>query len=311
MKSIDIYLIAGQSNAAGYTKYADDLLTGLWPDCQIGSPQVLYAGRAEHTLNVNTPQVATNANEFQTWTPARAGMGWSSQHIGPEVGMAAYLSRHYYNAKNKDKTAGILKFAHGGTSLLNNLSGENAATGNWVPPSYAAELGVPYTGLTGGCYRALLAQIEIGLAALRADDYGDINFKGLFWMQGESDRGNPTEYERAFAHLVRDLRADIGRITGKDASDFAIMVGEISETSGSAKADAVAFNQRFIQMQRALAQPADHIYTVASGQFKINQLDENGNDKNGQDAWHWVTADAFAIGELVGRCIVENLLAAK
>jgi hypothetical protein len=106
------------------------------------------------------------------------------------------------------------------------------------------------------------------------------------------------------------VRKDLAKITGEDESDFAIIIGEISETSGSAQADKVARNQKFIAKQRKLAE-MNNVYIVASGQFKINQLDENGNNKNGQDEWHWVTTDAFAIGELVGQCIVENLLAAK
>lgn len=224
--------------------------------------------------------------------------------------MASYLSQHYYNAENGSKAAGFIKFAHGGTTLLNNVGGENAATGNWVSPSYAAALGLPYTGLTGGCYRGLLAQVEASIAALKAQNFKEINLMGIYWMQGESDAWNPTEYEKAFKYFCRDLRKDLAKITGEDESDFAIIIGEISETSGSAQADKVARNQKFIAKQRKLAE-MNNVYIVASGQFKINQLDENGNDKNGQDGWHWVTADAFAIGELVGRCIVENLLAAK
>jgi hypothetical protein len=62
--------------------------------------------------------------------------------MGAEVGMASYLSKNYYNG---DKEAGIIKFAHGGTSLLANLSGENGAGGNWVSPSYAQYKGYDVT----------------------------------------------------------------------------------------------------------------------------------------------------------------------
>ena len=304
-RSIDIYIIAGQSNGAGYTRYDSALLGNLWEKYKVGSPSILYTGRAEYTINVNTPNVSTGVNEFSEWTPARAGQGMSTAHMGAEVGMASYLSENYYNG---GKTAGFIKFAHGGTSLFSYTGGENAASGNWVSPSYAAALGVDYTGLTGGLYRGLLEQIEESVAELREMGYTDINIKGVFWMQGESDAHNPTAYKTAFEYLVSDLRADIGEIMGEDASELAIIIGEISRTSGSAKPDSVAKNEKFIDMQRYLAETMDNVYVIASGQYEINELDANGDNKTDRDAWHWTTGDMFDIGTLVGECILRDIL---
>ena len=308
IKSIDIYIIAGQSNGSGYTRYNSSKLAELWPEYMRGAKNVLYSGRAEYTNNVNTSSVSTGVNEYKKWVPAKAGMGMSVSHIGAEVGMASYLSKNYYNEANGNKIAGIIKYAHGGTSLLNNKGGENAAGGNWVSPSYAKALGVSYSGLTGGLYRGLLEQIKRSIALLEDDGYNDINIKGVFWMQGESDVDNPNEYEKAFKLFVSDLRADIGKIMEEDCSSLAIMVGEISRTSGSASASRVSTNERFITMQRKLSEKINDVYVIASGKFEINWLDASGNNKNGQDAWHWTTEDMFAIGELVGKCIVNDIL---
>ena len=97
----------------------------------------------------------------------------------------------------------------------------------------------------------------------------------------------------------------------EDCSSLAIMVGEISKTSGSALASRVSTNEKFIAMQRKLAENINNVYVIASGQFEINWLDAIGNNKNGQDAWHWTTEDMFAIGELVGKCILDDILQAN
>lgn len=305
-KSIDVYLIAGQSNAVGYTVYNEKQLASLWDKYNVGEQSVLYFGRSETTLNVNTPQVSTGVNEFRTFVPARAGMGASNKHIGPEVGMAAYLSQNYYNEQS-GKQAAFIKLAHGGTSLLNSTGGENAASGNWVSPSYARALNIKYEGLTGGLYRALLSQVEQGILELKLNGYEVIDLKGMFWMQGESDVWNPDEYVKSFKYFASDLRNDLTKITGKDQSAFPIMIGEISKTSGSAASAQVAKNQKFINKQWDIAIEVENVHMIASGQFEINRL-VNGQDVNDQDAWHWNTEQMFSIGKLVGECIVKNIL---
>ena len=99
----------------------------------------------------------------------------------------------------------------------------------------------------------------------------------------------------------------LSKITGKDQSDFAIMIGEISKTSGSADTMQVMNNNNFIFVQRKLAAELQNTYVIASGQFEINTI-ENGVNVNGQDAWHWTTEHMFSIGELVGECIVNEIL---
>ncbi len=310
-KSIDLYIIAGQSNAAGYTKVDIDVLASLWENYRLGSKNVLYRGSAEFTNNVNTPEVSTGVNYIKYWTTARVGLGKSSAHMGAEVGMAAKLSSEYYQG---DKVCGIIKYAHGGTSIFNNTSGENAANGNWVSPSYASIKGWSYAestseskNLTGNLYRNLLSEVKDSVEILERSGYNDINIKGVFWMQGESDRGNPSEYEIALKYFINDLRDDLGEIMGEDLTDLAFMIGEISRTSGSAKESSIATNEAFIAKQREIAREMNNVYVIASGQYEINWL-VDGENKNGQDSWHWTTEHMFRIGELVGQCILDNVL---
>ncbi len=309
-KSIDVYLIAGQSNAAGYTIYNRNVLEKLWDACVIGDDNVIYSGRSEYTNYVDTPQVSTGVNEIKEWTPVKIGFGCLADRIGPELGMAAYLSEHYYNENNGGKIAGIIKFAHGGTSLLDNKNGENAASGNWVSPSYAKALGIgdyDTSKLDGGLYKGLIKQVKSSVDKLKTLGYDDIKAKGVFWMQGESDRGNPGEYKKAFEFFAKDLRRDIGGIINDDLSKLPIMIGEISKTTGSADDDSVAVNENFITAQRELAQTLDNVYCIATGGLDVNVL-VNGENKPKQDGWHWATEEMFTLGELVGKCIVDNII---
>lgn len=307
-KAIDIYIIAGQSNAAGYTKCDELTLAKLWKDYNVGTPNVLYFGSTEYTYKNADSEVAVGVNEFPVWVPVRAGMGYNMDRIGPEAGMAAYLAEnYYYTSEETERVAGFIKFAHGGTSIFTAADSDHEISGSWASPSYIAYAGIEDTEFTGRLYRELLAQVESGVAALTADGYTDINLKGVFWMQGETDRDHPEEYKTAFAYFASDLRADLGELMGEDLSALPIMIGEISETSGSAIAATEAVNKAFIEAQRELASELDNVYIIPSGQYRINWMEGSFSKSHG-DPWHWKTEDLFAIGQMIGECIVENIL---
>ncbi len=301
-KAIDVYFIAGQSNASGYSAFNFNSALASDENLIYGHNNVWYAGDAEST-GANNSVVHRDLG----WQLARIGQGAAYNKFGAEAGMAQELSSRY-NAQS-GLTAGIIKYAHGGTALLDNISGENASNGNWVPPSYEAVISPKDPGkLTGGLYRGFLAQTEKNVAQLRKMGYTEINFKGLFWMQGESDKGNPTEYKRAFEYFASDIREDLGQIAGVDLSSMPIFIGEISRTSGSADSGTAATNERFIAMQRALPSTVSDTYVIASGQYDINRLVNGSNQAVGTDSWHWNQEDMLAIGRLVGKSIIENVL---
>lgn len=306
VKSIDIYVIAGQSNAGGYTGWDDQVIAGLWDRYNVGSKNVLYYGSSEYTYKNADGVWGMGVNKFSEWVPVRVGMGCNTKCMGPEVGMAAYLSENYYNVDNDGKTAGIIKYAHGGTSLFEASKSDHEFSGSWASPSFAATLEGDTSEYTGRLYNGLINEVKMGVSALAEAGYNDINIKGVFWMQGETDKSSPEEYKTAFEYFVSDLRRDLGEIMGEDLSQLAIMVGEISDTSGSALADAVSVNNAFIEMQRSLADDIENVYIIPSGQYKINRMEGSFSTNHG-DPWHWKTADIFAIGEIVGECIVENI----
>lgn len=301
-KSIDLYFIAGQSNASGYSTFSFNTAVADNPRFGYGFNNIWYAGDAESTGS-NSMVIHRDLG----WQLARIGQGAAVNKFGPEAGMAEALSA-YYNTES-GKVAGIIKYAHGGTALLDNIGGENASNGNWVSPSYEATIKPQSPGnLTGGLYRNFLAQVEKNVAELKNMGYTTINFKGLFWMQGESDKGNPNEYEKAFKYFVSDIRTDLGEIADADLSALPVFVGEISRTSGSAVQNTVNTNNSFIAMQRNLPNVIGNVYVIASGQYDINQLVNGNNVAVGTDSWHWNQADMITIGNLVGQSIIENVL---
>jgi hypothetical protein len=149
--------------------------------------------------------------------------------------------------------------------------------------------------------------------------FTNIKIRGLFWMQGERNRGNnPEAYQNAFRCLVTDLRSDfakkVGEITGQgDFKDFAVFVGEISETFDSATTSVVEFNRNFIatQLQMVLLCRVNpnigNVYLVKTSGFVLNKIVGGVDTPCGADLgdgnyddYHWNQFDMYEIGQLVG-----------
>ncbi len=319
-KQIDIYIIAGQSNGAGFTRVDNE--SGLDQRLTYGVPNVWYAGNG---INVNGTSSSDKYgyvyDNSLSWGLARLGQGqrvWKDKngidklYMGAEAGMALELSKYYNTASGK--TAGIIKYASGGTSLRNDSSGQNMY-GNWVPPTYATKatgdggLGMTQNAynshdVTGALYRRMLAQVKENVRQLQQMGYTQINIKGLFWMQGEADMWGTAvnEYKKIFPIFVNDVRRDLGAITGENLSSMPFILGEISRTFSSYESSAQC--QVFINAQRELAAQTGS-YTVNSSQYDINA---KGGVVLGTDKYHWNQTDMLSIGKLVGRCIRTNIL---
>ena len=229
--------------------------------------------------------------------------------MGPEVGIAKEFSA-FYNEEN-GRTAGILKYGHGGTAMLDSTSGSNRY-GSWASPSYAQSKGYSYSGATGGLYREFLQVVRKKLESLKTSGYTEFNILGLYWMQGEQDREHPQEYKQAFQYFVQDLRRDLSEIvteiTGdndRGAADMPIWVGTISRTFNSADSDDQSINAAFIQMQKELANDQNKIFVVDNSIYDINRMEKGTNVSVGSDRYHWNQTDHIAIGRNVGRAILQ------
>ena len=310
-KTLDIYIIAGQSNANGSTKISDKNAAYTFaPELEDGFSHVHYAG------NSGTQSNAKN------WQPVTLGFGKSTEHMGPEAGMAKALSE-YYN-EDTGRHAGLIKLARGGTSLLNDKSGSNA-DGNWVSPSYAKQLGIRFAYPTGGLYNFLLNEVEQRIMeALEYGDYGftSVRIMGLYWMQGCQDRDYLDKYRVALPLFVSDLRADLSafmkHMTGTDndlgASDMPFVIGTISETYDLSSATAQETNRKFIAQQKAFCDPNSELYvgncyTVDNSQYSVSRYNPDTGKaeklSHATDKYHWGQADALKIGENAGKKLLE------
>ena len=113
-QTIDMYLIAGQSNASGNSK---NILNGITIN------EVMYIGEREENIGSSAMFCKNNIT---------TGLGINSAYMGPEYGMAFKLREHYTNTN----PACIFKTAEGGTNLLDVTTGTLPSRfGNWYPRS--------------------------------------------------------------------------------------------------------------------------------------------------------------------------------
>ncbi|MBE6619602.1 MAG: sialate O-acetylesterase [Ruminococcaceae bacterium] len=324
-KIIDIYLIAGQSNAVGHTGFYNNDMTSYYehylsqfaPELARGGngyTHIHYAGNSRKDKTEN--DVRTLVNQDKPWQKISMGLGSYENNIGPEVGMARALAK-YYNAES-GRSAGIIKFAHGGTSIRDLDTGSNQF-GNWVSPSYAKDLGVSYedNDVTGALYRGLLDQVKRNISELyEYGGYEQINIRGLYWMQGESDRHAYDIYEKAFTYFVNDLRKDLSEIMleftgGKSdlgAGNMGIFVGAISLGYNVRGAEDLYNNTEFINMQKSLGDKIENCYFVNNSGYAITKWDpQTGTVETlGWDNHHWNAVDMLNIGNNVGKMMFDK-----
>ena len=219
---IDIYLIAGQSNAAGYTSFdatAESELNQMDPRFSTGFNEVLYYGCSNVEVGASLPAM--------TIQPTKLGLGYTANHMGPELGMAMYFANSVSNQ------VGIIKYASGASSIYDDYqSSQNSKRGNWYSPGVAQAISGGVVGdsaISGNCYRVFLDVVRQGLEAYEAAGYTPV-IKGIAWMQGESEAQSQkysAKYATLLNALIADMRSDLSEITGTDLSTLQVVVAKI------------------------------------------------------------------------------------
>ena len=275
---IDVYFIAGQSNAAGFSK-----MDTLGDEYKVDYPNVLFYNKSEQcaktadgTLDYVKPGLGIQPNV----DPNIKFTGF-----GPELGMARVLSC-------KDKKIAFIKYAVGGTAIFQNDSLNNTDTNhdNWHGP---------WDGATSGnLYNKFLATAKDGLAVLKSKGYSPV-IKGLTWMQGESDgetQFNNSKYDAAdhYEHNLTELfnhfRSELTTISGTDQSAMPIVFGEIYEYSV-----AVQEVRKIVEAQANVGKKANN-YLINTGDLIISTLN---------DGWHWPGNQELELGVRFGEKLYE------
>lgn len=284
---IDIYLIAGQSNAAGYTivdATAESELNQMDSRFSTGFDEVLYYGCSNVEVGASLPNMSVQ--------PTKIGLGYTASHIGPELGMAMYL------ANSNTNQVGIIKYASGASSIYDDYqSSQNSKRGNWYSPGVEAAIGVPAgdTAISGNCYHVFLEVVRKGLEAYKDLGYNPV-IKGVAWMQGESE-SQSQKYSAKYAvllnALISDMRADLSTITGTDLSTLQFVVAKIPshyQPTNPAYTDVVRQQQQIVDDNDVF------VSTIDNEEFTLP----------GTDAHHYNWSDMLILGCNFAESFLEN-----
>lgn len=172
---IHVFLLGGQSNAAGAT-----IAQGL--------PDSLKAPQKDVSFYSNLSE------GLESLQPVGTAAEVNNRRFGPEITFGRTMADYY--APSGDRVA-ILKHAEDGTTLYKDWKADGTKDSQNDGPVYAR----------------FQSTIVAGMAALRAAHPGSaISIDGMIWMQGESD-ANPTNsaaYQANLTAFLDDIRMTYG-----------------------------------------------------------------------------------------------------
>ena len=211
-QTIDVYIMAGQSNMDGRGDVSDlseEQLASLQNDTIIsyvnpGSERE----RAEPTSN--PADLDAGPDGFTALVPGGFSVASTSNReltptFGPELSFGASIAE----ATGSNNQIALIKVSRGGTNLRNNWRADTTVDDGPDEP-------------VGFLYRALLEEVTTRLADLEADGFTPI-VRGFVWHQGESDSNQVSGYADRFVAFVEGVRAEFG-------DDIPFVLGELSRT---------------------------------------------------------------------------------
>lgn len=286
-KTIDMYLIAGQSNAAGYSSKGRKL-DGVFEN-------VSYAGEVDRYRTSGAS--AHSYLEYPFQPAVKEGFGRATGFVGPEYGIAEKLNAKYKGGHK----ALIFKSAAGGTSIRGSESGgQNGDFGNWCSRSQWGGGSVSTTSPMGVQYQRFVDNFTSVYTQLTEHGY-TVKVQGMAWMQGEADLGVPQEYGTLLEAFITDLRADLVSVTNDNTlSSMPFVIGEIATSFASANNPQVP---PFIQVQRSVADKMNNVYTVKTDDLII--VDTDGTVV-GSDQYHFTKQDQRTLGNRFGDVLLQN-----
>lgn len=217
-KRVKVFLIGGQSNAAG---------SGLNTEY----PAVYQSPQTDVEFWVGGRLPGDNVPDYNAWDrPADTAfrllqLGSGNYQAGTHSGFEMSLGRALKEALPYDNIA-IVKYGMSGSALMRGLRSSDGA-GDWDsgPPAWS-----PGEGFNGVRYHVF--KTSAVLPALQAIvDRGDMpEIAGMFWMQGETDAGNLTAantYEASLNKLIDTVRADFS------TPEMRFIIGRIRTVMGT------------------------------------------------------------------------------
>ena len=213
-KIINVYLIAGQSNAVGYGMDTGNKIAKSDERFTEGFENVLYYGSFERW---------SGKSYDGGFEPVKLGMGVDPSRSGAEIGIANAVADY-------GEMSAIIKCAQGATHLYPDTTYEvSLKYGTWTSPTYIKNNNVDMSKnpLIGNMYRRFEQTVADALQLLIEDGYTPV-IKGIWWMQGEAEMftlNMASEYRELFKTLIYDMRNTLGELTGYDCTNVPFICG--------------------------------------------------------------------------------------
>jgi hypothetical protein len=172
---VDVYLIAGQSNATGQG-YTKNLPVSFVVDTKV---------QLFHSADIVSGAAAL------TWIPLRHASeapDAAGERFGPELGFGNAIQAHF-----EQRQIALIKHAKSATNLVEQ----------WAPGANAAD-----TAHFGAEFKTFVDTVDLGLQGLRDQGFTPI-VRGMLWQQGEADADLGGS---AAAQYGQNLSAFIGRV---------------------------------------------------------------------------------------------------
>lgn len=298
--TLDVYILAGQSNAAGFTPVAG-LYKGYTYGGTVDQEKLSeYENGYTDVLYYGVTQSADPASLNTQLSYVHSGLGHAGSRIGPELGFAEAMSQYYGGSAGK---AAVLKYAVGATSLGNFQNSTSDEFGTWMSPSMIEEYGEENLCLNAGLlYENLLVTVRMGLQAMIEAGYEPV-IRGVMWMQGEADSTREdlaNLYQKHLSALITDLRGDLTELMTalditQDCSATPFVIGKIGADLQNAAYEDVVREQ----MQKTAAS-----MTAVRCAETEDLLVPDPNDNN--DVWHFSAKGILAVGNRFAEMLAQE-----
>ena len=273
-KTINVYLIGGQSNAVGYGMDTNNNLANSNSKFVTGFDNVLYYG-AQERWSGEYPN-----SKFE---PVKLGYGVDSSRSGAEIGIANAL-------KDSDEMNAVIKCAWGATHLYPDSNYDISFNqGTWTSPTYLTNNNVDTSKneMIGRMYTWFEETVTNGINLLKEQGYKPV-IKGMWWMQGEAETFSyemSSAYEELLRTFIFDIRKSVGNITGYDCSEMPFVFGLPKWNTNNSAAPTYLYSVR------------DAMTRIADDSNVINAASVDCMTLTQHDDWHFNAVGQKYLGE--------------
>lgn len=270
-KNVDVIILCGQSNAEGFSS-ALELQNKVSENIYKTYCQGFSRTKIRYNCNNGT-------NKSRYFDDVCLGQGVTTQHFGPEMGMALAFDKAQLN-----RDVYIIKSTLGGTGIYID-SGEYS----WASPS---------SGATGKLYTSLISWVKSSLKLIE-DDNRVPHLRAICFMQGEHDACNATwakAYEDNEYALFNDVFHEFEQYLDEN---YGTIDGLIQENT------LWTYHNEINEAKINNTKRMKNAYVVDPNKAGLRTDTE---PKDNPDIAHYDSLDMLELGKLFANCLIDNIL---